>query len=153
MKLLGGRRIWIQLGGGAIASAISVLFALGALGQFRAAARIDERPVRVEGSVSHVPLKKGEGYEISYEVDGRTYRTDDISLGPDLTRQVRVGLPVPLEVAADDPSIARVAGAHYPDDDFFPTYVLAAFASAVAAALTLWFGRRPRPGAPAPTGR
>ncbi|MFE5594225.1 hypothetical protein [Streptomyces sp. NPDC056549] len=131
---------------------ISVLFALGAAGQFRAAVRIDDRPVRVEGAISHLPLKKGERYEISYEVDGRPYRTDDIGLGPALTRQARVGLPVPLEVAADDPSVVRVVGAHYPDDDFFPTYVLTAFASAVAAVLILWFGRRPRPSAPALAG-
>ncbi|MEV4428375.1 hypothetical protein ACN9M0_20445 [Streptomyces sp. R-07] len=125
-----------------------VFFGERAIGQFRAGARIDAAPVRVEGEITRaVPqTKNGQfSYEISYVVGGRTYRTStgDVLLDPDLRRQARVGLAVPLEVAADDPATARAVGAHYPDDDLAPTFVLAAFSSAVAAVFCLWFGRRP----------
>ncbi|WP_218779487.1 hypothetical protein, partial [Streptomyces sp. NRRL B-24572] len=132
---------------------LSVLFTAGALGQFRAGWRIDAAPVRVDGTITRVipQPKGGESYEISYAVDGRTYRTDDLRLDPDLLRQARLYLSVPLEVAADEPSTVRVEGADYPDDTFAPTFVLAGFASAVAAVLCLWFGRRPRPGGARPS--
>ncbi|MFF8375364.1 hypothetical protein ACF07V_04390 [Streptomyces sp. NPDC015661] len=134
--------------------ALFVLFASAAFGQFRAGARIDAAPVRVEGVIARVipQPKGGESYEISYVVDGRTYRTEDLRLDPALLRQARVGLAVPLEVAADDPATARAAGADHPDDDVTPAFVLAALASAVAAVFCLWFGRRPTSDLPSRAG-
>ncbi|MFF3006034.1 hypothetical protein ACFVTF_24880 [Kitasatospora sp. NPDC057940] len=129
------RRVWSLPLAGAVVSLLVLCWSLfAASAQWRAASRIDAAPLRVDGTVSAVALRKGGWlYTVIYRVGDRDYRTS--ALGLKRVEKPHVGMTVALEAAADDPATVRVAGDHYPNDDMPATYVLAAVG---ATAVLLW---------------
>lgn len=99
-----------------------------AAGEWRAGDLIDAAPIRVTGRItSAVPHGKSTDFSVNYRVGKRTYRTDTDSLSlRRLSAPPSVGAPVPLEVAAADPAVARVRGASSPDEKLPPVFLLAA---------------------------
>ncbi|MGW4896800.1 hypothetical protein ACWEQL_31760 [Kitasatospora sp. NPDC004240] len=135
------RRAWfLPLAGALGASLVLVLTVAGAVAEWREANRIDASPVRVEATITDArPVKGGTSYTLTYRVADREYSTD--ALGLKGVKAPGIGVKVPLEVAAEHPESARVAGSRHPDDDEPPTLALAAVGATAALAICLWFVR------------
>ncbi|MFD9123702.1 hypothetical protein [Kitasatospora sp. NPDC059571] len=104
-----------RLGRGWYAAAVlSAVLALGMclLGWRQAdqADRITANPVRVEGTVTQLPGGSGTYSEVGYTAEGRRLTAADLWL----PEHARVGDPICLEHAADDPAAVRVCGNRYP---------------------------------------
>jgi hypothetical protein len=117
---------------GAIGVLVALLVVVGcfsaAAREWRAGDLIDAAPIRVTGRItSAVPHEKSTDFRINYRVGTRTYRTDTGTLSlRHLSARPSLGAPVPLEVAAADPAVARVRGASSPDENLPPAFLLAA---------------------------
>jgi hypothetical protein len=63
-----------------------------------------------------VPARGEATSTVRYQVDGRTYTTQDLG---DLSSIIdpHAGMVIPLEVATDDPATVRVAGDYFPNED------------------------------------
>ncbi|MFF0741310.1 hypothetical protein ACFYVL_13015 [Streptomyces sp. NPDC004111] len=128
------RRVFSPATLGVLAALLVVVGSLAAAArEWRAGDLIDAGPVRVTGWVTGaVPHAKSTDFEVGYRVGDRTYRTDTGTLSlRRLSPPPSVGAPVPLEVAAADPSVARVRGASSPDENLPPAFLLAATAGAL----------------------
>ncbi|MEU9079718.1 hypothetical protein [Kitasatospora sp. NPDC048538] len=132
-------RAWsLPLAGSAVSLLVLCWSLFAASAQWRAASRIDAAPLRVDGTVSAVTLRKGGWlYTVTYTVGDRGFSTT--ALGLKRVEHPQVGTTVPLEAAADDPATVRVVGDRYPNEDMPATYVLAAVA---ATAVLLWSAGR-----------
>ncbi|MCP2307167.1 MULTISPECIES: hypothetical protein [Kitasatospora] len=72
--------------------------------------RIAAHPVQVQGTVTQLPGGSGTYSQVAYEADGRKLAAADLWL----PENAKVGDPICLERAADDPAAVRVCGEHYP---------------------------------------
>ncbi|MFF4340404.1 hypothetical protein ACFY00_10735 [Kitasatospora sp. NPDC001540] len=129
---------------GAVLSAV-VAVAMCLLGWRQAdqADRIDAHPVRVEGTVTQLPGGSGTYSQVAYPVDGRRLTAADLWLPSD----ARVGDPICLEHAADDPGAVRVCGKTYPQPVGVGLAQTSVPAAVLLCALCLWRIRRGRAGA------
>ncbi len=129
---------------GAVLSAV-VAVAMCLLGWRQAdqADRIDAHPVRVEGTVTQLPGGTGTYSQVAYPVDGRRLTAADLWLPAD----ARVGDPICLERAADDPAAVRVCGKTYPQPVGVGLAQTSVPAAVLTCALCLWRIRRGRAGA------
>ncbi|MEU6237623.1 hypothetical protein [Kitasatospora sp. NPDC047058] len=136
------RRPWfLPLAGALVALLVVIRCLFGAAAQWQAGSLIDAEPLRVDATITAaVPKKGGELYTVTYRVGDRDYRTT--ALGLKRVRHPAVGVSVPLEVAAGDPSTARVVGGRYPDDEVPATFVLGSVGAAAALLILLWFALR-----------
>ncbi|MFI9322748.1 hypothetical protein ACIGXI_23635 [Kitasatospora aureofaciens] len=117
-----------------LAAVLSAVLAVGMclLGWRQAdqADRIAAHPVRVEGVVTQLPTGGGTYSAVSYKVSGQPHTAAALPLADG----TKVGDPVCLEHAADDPGAVRVCGDTYPQ----PVGVgLARFSVPVAVVLFL----------------
>ncbi|MFI5802521.1 hypothetical protein [Streptomyces sp. NPDC051561] len=96
--------------------------------EWRAGDLIDASPLRVTGRItSAAPRDSGTEFYVNYRVGRRSYRTDTTTLSLErLSPSPSVGAAVPLEVAAADPSVARVRGASSPDESLPPAFLFGA---------------------------
>ncbi|MCX5204510.1 hypothetical protein OG897_24020 [Streptomyces sp. NBC_00237] len=118
---------------GAVVALLVVVGCLSAAGkQWAYGELIDEAPVRVEGRITSATTHRDKttDYTVTYRLRGLTYRSTTLSLDR-LEASPAVGVPVPLEVASANPSVARVRGASLPDDGLPPLLVLGALAAAL----------------------
>ncbi len=124
---------------GAVLSAV-VAVAMCLLGWRQAdqADRIDAHPVRVEGTVTQLPGGSGTYSQITYPVDGRRLTAADLWL----PEGARVGDPICLERAADDPSAVRVCGKTYPQPVGVGLAQTSVPAAVLLCALCVWRIRR-----------
>ncbi|MFJ9948260.1 hypothetical protein [Kitasatospora sp. NPDC091207] len=123
------------LAGALVALLVLIGCLTGAAAQWRAGSLIDDEPLRVDGTITSVMLRKGgTDYKVTYRVGDRDYSR---TLGLKRVAHPAVGVGVPLEVAAGNPATARVVGDHYPDEDLPATYLLASLGAAAALLILL----------------
>jgi len=96
--------------GAVLSAVVAVGMCLLGWRQADQADRIAAHPVRVDGTVTQLPGGSGTYSQVSYQADGRRLAAADLWL----PENARVGDPICLERAADDPAAVRVCGKHYP---------------------------------------
>ncbi|MEV8324781.1 hypothetical protein ACFV84_20455 [Kitasatospora sp. NPDC059811] len=97
-----------------LAAVLSAVLAVGMclLGWRQAdqADRIGAHPVRVEGVVTQLPTGGGSYSAVSYRASGQSHTAAALPLADG----ARIGDPICLEHAADDPGAVRICGDTYP---------------------------------------